>query len=75
MSTYTLDITKEHCPMTFVKTKIELNKLQKGDVLNVKVAAGEPLENIPKSAAEQGFSVLSVRETEAPGIYNIEIEK
>ena len=22
-----LDITKEHCPMTFVKTKIELSKL------------------------------------------------
>lgn len=61
--------------MTFVKTKIELNKLKAGDVLNVKVAEGEPLENVPKSAAEQGFNVRSVRETETPGIYNIEIEK
>jgi TusA-related sulfurtransferase len=61
--------------MTFVKTKIELNKLQKGDILNVKVAEGEPLENIPKSAAEQGFNVLSVEKTETPGIHSIKIEK
>jgi TusA-related sulfurtransferase len=72
---YELDVTKEHCPMTFVKTKIALNKLQKGDILHVKALEGEPLENVPKSAAEQGFKVLSVTETETPGTYNIEIEK
>jgi TusA-related sulfurtransferase len=72
---YNLDVTKEHCPMTFVKTKIELNKLQEGDILHVKVTAGEPLENIPRSAVEQGFKILSITETVTPGIYNIEIEK
>jgi TusA-related sulfurtransferase len=70
-----LDVTKEHCPMTFVKTKIALNKLHTGEILNVKVAEGEALENLPKSATEQGFKVLSVKETETPGIYSIEIEK
>lgn len=61
--------------MTFVKTKIELNKLRKGDVLKVKVTGGEALENIPRSATEQGFNVLSVTKTGEPDIYNIEIEK
>ncbi|MDR0844897.1 MAG: sulfurtransferase TusA family protein [Tannerella sp.] len=75
MAKYDLDVTKEHCPMTFVKTKIALNKLQAGDILNVKVTEGEPLENVPRSATEQGFKVLSVAETETRGIYNIEIEK
>lgn len=75
MAIFNLDVTKEHCPMTFVKTKIELNKLQAGDVLNVKLTEGEPLENVPRSAAEQGFKVLSVKETETQGIYNVEIEK
>ncbi|MDR3218238.1 MAG: sulfurtransferase TusA family protein [Dysgonamonadaceae bacterium] len=75
LGVYYLDITKEHCPMTFVKTKIELNKLQKGDILNVRLTEGEPLENVPKSAKEQGFNVLSVKETDTKGIYNIEIEK
>ncbi|MDR1609892.1 MAG: sulfurtransferase TusA family protein [Candidatus Symbiothrix sp.] len=72
---YDLDVTQEHCPMTFVKTKIALNKLQPGDVLNVKVTEGEPLENVPKSATEQGYIVLSVKETDTTGVYNIEIEK
>jgi TusA-related sulfurtransferase len=75
MATFNLDVTREHCPMTFVKTKIELNKLRKGDILNVKVMGGEPLENIPKVAMEQGFNVLSIRETGLPDIYCIEIEK
>jgi TusA-related sulfurtransferase len=73
--TFDLDVTKEHCPMTFVKTKIALNKLLPGDVLNVKVTEGEPLENVPKSATEQGYKVLSVEKTAVAGVYNIEIER
>lgn len=74
MITKTLDITKEHCPMTFVKTKIELSKLQKGDRLEVIVAEGEPLENIPKSAEEQGYRVLEKSHIKE-NIYKILIEK
>ncbi len=48
MATKVLDITKEHCPMTFVKTKIELSKLQPGDILEVLLAEGEPLDNVPR---------------------------
>ena len=50
MATKVLDITKEHCPMTFVKTKIELAKLQPGDILEVLLAEGEPLDNVPRNA-------------------------
>ncbi len=70
----TLDITKEHCPMTFVKTKIELSKLQKGDILEVLVTEGEPLDNIPKSSAEQGFEVLGT-EYVSGNIHKIVIRK
>ena len=45
MATKTLDITKEHCPMTFVKTKIELSRLQTGDILEVLLSEGEPLND------------------------------
>jgi TusA-related sulfurtransferase len=60
MATKILDITNEHCPMTFVKTKIELAKLKSGDRLEVIVTEGEPLENIPKSSVEQGYSVVEI---------------
>ena len=60
MKTVKLNIVNEHCPMTFVKTKIELSKLDKGDVLEVLLLEGEPLSNVPKSAREQGYNVLDV---------------
>lgn len=75
MSVYTLNITQEHCPMTFVRTKIQLSKLNEGDILEVLVTEGEPLENIPSSAAEQGYKVLSVSESEIKGQYKIVIQK
>ena len=75
MAVYDIDVTREHCPMTFVRVKLELNKLAKGDVLNVKVTPGEPLDHLPASATEQGFKVLSVKETSVKGVFNIEIEK
>ena len=60
----TLDITREHCPMTFVKTKIELSKLQEGDILEVLLSEGEPLDNVPRNAREQGYDVVSVEHVE-----------
>ena len=64
MARKTLDITKEHCPMTFVKTKIELSKLSDDDTLEVLLSEGEPLDNVPRNAREQGYNVLSVEHVE-----------
>lgn len=61
---HTLDITKEHCPMTFVRTKLKLAQIAKGDTLEVLLSEGEPLENVPRSATEQGYTVLSVEHVE-----------
>jgi TusA-related sulfurtransferase len=58
MSTTTLDITKDHCPMTFVKAKLKLEQLEEGDILEILLTAGEPLENVPRTCIEQGFQVL-----------------
>jgi TusA-related sulfurtransferase len=74
MSVERLDITQEHCPMTFVKTKFALSKLRAGDTLEVLLTAGEPLENVPRSAREQGFQVLSVEQIGAE-TYKVIIKK
>ena len=72
--THTLNITKEHCPMTFVRTKLKLAQIAKGDVLEVLLTEGEPLENVPRSAKEQGFKVLLVEQVEG-NVYKVVIEK
>ena len=50
--------------MTFVKTKIELSKLDAGDTLEVLLSEGEPLDNVPRNAKEQGYEVLAVEHVE-----------
>jgi len=59
-----LDISNETCPMTFVKVKLQLAKMDKGEQLEVLLNAGEPLENVPRSCEEQGFKVLSNEPTD-----------
>lgn len=71
---YFLDITKETCPMTFVKVKLQLSKMQKGDLLEVLLNEGEPLNNVPRSATEQGFTVVRVDLVTKP-VHKIIIKK
>jgi TusA-related sulfurtransferase len=53
----TLDITGLTCPMTWVRTKLELERMAPGEALEVRCAEGEALENVPRSAAEAGHDV------------------
>jgi TusA-related sulfurtransferase len=53
----TLDITSLRCPMTWVRTKVELERLAAGETLEVRCPPGEALENVPRSAREAGHVV------------------
>ena len=57
---FELDITNEVCPMTFVRTRLALDRLQPGDELRVRLRGDEPRRNVPRTAAQQGHAVLSV---------------
>jgi tRNA 2-thiouridine synthesizing protein A len=60
--------------MTFVKTKLELEKLDPGDQLEVLLTKGEPLDNVPKTVAEQGFKVREIMQVDEE-VYRVLIEK
>jgi TusA-related sulfurtransferase len=53
----TLDITALACPMTWVRTKLELERMAPGEELEVRCPEGEALENVPRSAADAGHDV------------------
>ncbi len=55
-----LDIRSEVCPMTYVRTKLALESLQVGQVLEVRLRGDEPRRNVPASAQEDGHTVLSL---------------
>jgi len=70
-----IDITSDTCPMTFVKTKLKLEKMQSGEILEVILNEGEPLKNVPLSAEELGHSILHIGETDQAGTYRLFIKK
>ena len=56
--TRTLDISELTCPMTWVRTKLELERMAAGEELTVRCReASEALENVPRSAREAGHAV------------------
>ncbi len=73
-ATRTIDITREACPMTFVRTRLALDKMAPGETLLVKLKGAEPLSNVPRTAAEQGHQVLSL-ETDQQGISHLLVRR
>ncbi len=62
-----IDVTREYCPMTFVKTRLALDRLASGQILRVLLKGDEPRRNVPRTALEQGHQVLAAEE-DADGI-------
>jgi len=58
--THFLDLRGVICPMNFVKTKLKLEELAAGELLEVLLDEGEPIRNVPRSAQEEGHNVLEV---------------
>lgn len=55
-----LDITGEICPMTFVRTRLLLDRSPPGAELSIRLKGREPLANVPRSARELGHAVVSL---------------
>lgn len=55
-----LDLAGETCPMTYVRTKVALDDLKVGEILEVILDEGEPITNVPRSVKEDGHIVLKV---------------
>lgn len=53
------DFRGVQCPINFVKTKIELATLKSGDILEVLLDDGKPIQNVPGSCRLEGHEVLS----------------
>jgi TusA-related sulfurtransferase len=62
-----IDIRAYACPITYVKTRIALERLRDGEILEVWLREGEPVESVPRSAEEDGHRVVAVEPLAAPG--------
>ncbi len=67
-----IDLRGVMCPTNFVKTKLKLEAMDPGDILEVVLDAGEPIANVPKSVKEEGHKIVKVIKDD--GSFRIMIE-
>jgi tRNA 2-thiouridine synthesizing protein A len=68
-----LDLRGVLCPINFVKTKLKLESMDEGQVLEIVIDAGEPIQNVPKSLKEEGHKIIEVKKEE--GYFRLKVQK
>ncbi len=58
-----IDIKGQICPYTFVRSKLAIEKMNVGEVLEIILDHKPAVENVPKSMENEGQKVLKVDQT------------
>jgi TusA-related sulfurtransferase len=69
-----LDVTREVCPMTYVRVKLALEDLGDGELLEVVLSHDEALRGVPRSLREEGHEVVALEEVDQ-GRYRLTVRK
>jgi len=56
-----LDIRRDNCPVTFVKTRLALEAMESGQILELLIKGEEPLRNVPRTVKSEGHKIISAR--------------
>ena len=75
MADYLIDITRDVCPLTFVKTKLLLERMSPGETAEIRLIGSEPLENVPRSVRDHGHDVVSLAPDASGDCYTLTIRK
>lgn len=68
-----IDLRGVLCPINFVKTKLKLEMMDSGQILEVLLDDGEPIRSVPRSVKEEGHKIIKVENIE--GAYRLLIKK
>ncbi len=55
-----LDLRGTPCPINFVRTKMKLEQMNPGELLEVWLDPGEPIEQVPDSLKMAGYHVEQI---------------
>jgi len=68
-----LDLRGTPCPINFVRTKLKLSQMTAGQVLEVWLDEGEPVEQVPHSLELEGYTDQSLVPLESESAYCLTI--
>jgi TusA-related sulfurtransferase len=69
-----IDLTAQVCPMTFVRTRLALDEMEPGQVLEILLSGSEPQARVPRTVAQAGHEILS-RHHDAGGTLHLVVRK
>ena len=60
-----LDLRGTPCPINFVRTKMKLEQMAAGELLQVWLDAGEPIDQVPDSLKMAGYTIEQIIDHQA----------
>jgi TusA-related sulfurtransferase len=57
-----LDLRRTPCPINFVRTKLHLEQMTPGALLEVWLDPGEPIEQVPDSLTVEGYELEQIED-------------
>jgi TusA-related sulfurtransferase len=73
MSLATLDLRGTPCPINFVRTKLKLEQMSPGELLEVWLDGGEPIEQVPQSLTVEGYKIETIQEQD--GFFILQVRR
>lgn len=62
--------------MTFVKARLQIEKMNAGEILEIRLVGDEPLKNVPDSLTELGHLIVTIDRVQPDSdLYTLVIEK
>lgn len=66
-----LDLRGTPCPINFVRTKLRLERMAPGTLLEVWLDPGEPIEQVPDGLTMAGYQIEQIQEQ--PGFFVLQV--
>jgi TusA-related sulfurtransferase len=57
-----MDLRGTPCPINFVRTKLRLEQMEPGSLLEVWLDPGEPIEQVPDSLRMDGYAIEALED-------------
>ena len=70
----TLDLRGTRYPLNFVKTKIKIEEMVSGELLEIVLDDGEPIKNVPRSVAAEGHEIIGYEKLD-DGSFSVFVRK
>ncbi|MBW4493806.1 MAG: sulfurtransferase TusA family protein [Oscillatoria princeps RMCB-10] len=68
-----LDLRGTPCPINFVRTKLRLEKMSPGQLLEVWLDPGEPIEQVPDSLRMEGYGIEEIEDR--TGFFSLKVRR